>query len=69
MNASSRLKFLDRYLTFWIFAAMAIGVALAYWIPGVVPFLNRISIGTTSIPMIVMMGRAVEPMPVTAAAK
>src|SRR5579862_2135228 len=59
MNTSSRLKFLDRYLTFWIFAAMAIGVALGYWIPGVVPFLNRFSIGTTSIPiavgLIVMM--------------
>jgi len=59
MNTSSRLKFLDRYLTFWIFAAMAIGVAVGYWIPGVVPFLNRFSIGTTSIPiavgLIVMM--------------
>jgi ACR3 family arsenite transporter len=59
MNTSSRLKFLDRYLTFWIFAAMAIGVALGYRIPGVVPFLNRFSIGTTSIPiavgLIVMM--------------
>jgi arsenite transporter len=59
MNTSGRLQFLDRYLTFWIFAAMAIGVALGYWIPGVVPFLNRFSIGTTSIPiaagLIVMM--------------
>jgi len=59
MNTSGRLQFLDRYLTFWIFAAMGIGVALGYWIPGVVPFLNRFSIGTTSIPiaagLIVMM--------------
>jgi len=59
MEASSRLRFLDRYLTAWIFTAMVCGVALGWLIPGVVPFLNRFSIGTTSIPiavgLIVMM--------------
>ena len=49
--ADSRLSFLDRYLTFWIFAAMAGGVALGYLFPGVVPLLNRFSVGTTSVPI------------------
>jgi ACR3 family arsenite transporter len=47
----SRLSFLDRYLTGWIFAAMVFGVALGWLAPGVVPFLNRFSVGTTSIPV------------------
>lgn len=47
----SHLSFLDRYLTAWIFAAMAVGIALGWLAPGVVPFLNRFSVGTTSIPI------------------
>ena len=47
----SRLSFLDRYLAAWIFAAMVLGVALGWIAPGIVPFLNRFSAGTTSIPI------------------
>jgi arsenite transporter len=58
-KTTKRLKFLDRYLTAWIFLSMVIGVALGSQVPGVVAFLSRFSIGTTSIPiavgLIVMM--------------
>jgi ACR3 family arsenite transporter len=46
-----KLSFLDRYLTIWIFAAMAIGVALGNLTPQLPRALDRLSVGTTSIPI------------------
>src|SRR5512136_1577856 len=50
-GVAQKLSFLDRYLTLWIFLAMAIGVGSGYLFPGVVPFINRFNVGTTSIPI------------------
>jgi len=53
MKTTNGLTFLDRYLTVWIFTAMLVGVAAGWALPGIVPFLDRFSVGTTSIPIAV----------------
>ncbi len=59
MSKSSKLSFLDRYLTLWIFLAMFIGVFSGWMFPAVAEFWNSMSSGTTNIPiaigLIVMM--------------
>ena len=54
-----KLNYLDRYLTLWIFLAMAVGISIGYFFPSSSTFINSFSSGTTNIPLaiglIVMM--------------
>ncbi len=47
----SKLSFLDRFLTLWIFLAMGLGVGLGYYLPSVADFINLFQVDTTSIPI------------------
>lgn len=50
-NPVTRLSFLDRFLTLWIFIAMFLGVLTGYLYPGVEGVINRFNVGTTNVPI------------------
>lgn len=50
-GTARQLSFLDRYLTVWIFSAMALGVSLGYLVPGVTSFMELFQVGTTNVPI------------------
>jgi len=48
-----KLSFLDRFLTLWIFGAMALGIAVGFFVPGIVGFWGKFHSGTTNMPIAV----------------
>jgi ACR3 family arsenite transporter len=50
-NIVGRLSIIDRFLPFWIFGAMALGILIGAFVPGIKPIFNTLSIGTVSLPI------------------
>ncbi len=50
-SLSKKLSFLDRYLTVWIFVAMALGIGLGYFVPSMEEWINSFQVGATNIPI------------------
>jgi len=51
MENTRKLSFLDRYLTLWIFLAMLLGMLLGHFFPGAPILLEKLSVGSTSLPI------------------
>lgn len=50
-QTSCKMSFIERHLTLWIFSAMALGVAIGYFVPSAQIYINKFQIGTTNIPI------------------
>ena len=50
-TAKKKLSIVDRFLTLWIFIAMAVGIAIGYFTPSVTQFITSLQVGATSIPI------------------
>ena len=50
-SLTKKLSFLDRYLTVWIFTAMALGIGLGFFFPGVENLINSFQVGSTNYPI------------------